>query len=130
MENFEDLGLPAPEQPEKNKKKTPAPKTEEQPAAAVEAYESGFKVPLEIHPQHATCDMISFRRGGTEYKLSPSQILKLAQNGKILNGVSVGKLQWKEAVGLLVNNLDGGRNKAFNDMMLANAQDIIDKSLS
>lgn len=98
-------------------------------AAKADTYEHGFKVPLEIHPQHQKSTKIGFYIGNTQYVLSPKDILNLGLGGKINPGVSVGKLKWSVAIGLFVNNLDGGRNKALNDMLEQKKQDTISDNL-
>lgn len=111
----------------KRERKAAAPKEEERVIADV--YQHGFKIPLQLHPQHAGADAISFRKGNVQYRLKPADILNLANSGNIVPGVSVGKLPWSAAVGLLVNNLDGGRNKTFNDIIEQSKQNIIHQNL-
>jgi len=98
-------------------KKRVATKNGDPPKQQVEVYEHGFKKPLELHPQHAKADKISFRKGLVEYKITPADALRLAQTGSIKPGISLGSIPWSAAVGLFVNNLDGGRNKAMNDIL-------------
>lgn len=104
--------------PVKRERKTAAAKEENTALALLpDVYEHGFKIPLQLHPQHAACDTISFRKGNVEYRLKPTDILSLARIGAIVPGASVGKLPWSAAIGLFVNNLDGGRNKTFHDII-------------
>ncbi len=100
--------------------------TKKVPAADV--YEHGFKIPLEIHPHLAKSDKIAFYKGSSSYSLKPSDILALGQ-GKIKPNESVGKIPWSAAPGLFVNNIDGGRNKAFSDMLEQKKQDVISDNL-
>ena len=95
----------------------------------VDVYEHGFKMPLQLHPQHAKAHAIAFLKGNVQYRLKPDDILTLARTGKIIPGTSVGKLPWSAAIGLLVNNLDGGRNKTFSDILENSKQNIINKNL-
>ena len=62
------------------------------------------------------------------YSLKPKDILMLGA-GKIKPKESVGKIPWAAAIGLFVNNLDGGRNKAFSDMLEQKKQDTISDNL-
>lgn len=105
---------------------TETAKSAKKPAADV--YEHGFKIPLEIHPQHAKSDKITFYKGNSMYSLKPKDILTLGE-GKIKHKESVGKIPWSAAIGLFVNNLDGGRNKAFSDMLEQKKQDTISENL-
>lgn len=95
---------------------------------AADVYDNGFKIPLEIHPQHSKSDKITFYKGTSMYSLKPKDILMLGA-GKIKPKESVGKIPWAAAIGLFVNNLDGGRNKAFSDMLEQKKQDTISDNL-
>lgn len=116
----------------KKERKNAAAKEEAQPQeiwGELDVYEYGFKMPLQLHPQHENADAIAFLKGNVQYRLKPDDILTLANTGKIVPGNSVGKLPWSAAIGLLVNNLDGGRNKAFSDILKNSKQNIITKNL-
>lgn len=118
---------------------TTTTKRERKPAAAkeeetsskeiVDVYQHGFKIPLQLHSQHARADAISFRKGNVQYRLKPADILNLANSGNIVPGVSVGKLPWSAAIGLFINNLDGGRNKTFSNIIENSKQNIINNNL-
>lgn len=95
-----------------------------------DVYEHGFKIPLEIHPQHANADRISFRIGNAEYKVSPADAIKLANTGGIKPGSKLGAIPWSAAIGLFVNNLDGGRNKAMNDILEKSKADALNNNLT
>lgn len=113
----------------KRERKPAAAKEEEATAKIVDVYQHGFKIPLQLHPQHAGADAISFRKGNVQYRLKPADILNLANSGNIVPGVSVGKLPWSAAIGLFINNLDGGRNKTFSNIIENSKQNIINNNL-
>ena len=117
-------------------KKNNAEKDEAQKAYADEAqkadvvYVHGFKIPLEIHPQLSACDRITFMIGTSTYSLTPSEILNMAGGaGKIRPQKSVGPIPWRAAIGIFVNNLDGGRNQQLNDMIQSSNEDTFEKNL-
>lgn len=119
--------------PRNTGKKKPAEKPAEQNSSNADEssnYVHGFKVPLELHPQFAGCSQISFMIGSSTYRLSPAEILTLAGEAKRINPkLNVGSIPWKAAIGLFVNNIDGGRNKQLHDTIEASKEAAFNSNL-